>query len=55
MDYAQIIGRLQADPVMLQLVLGGAALALLVLGLMLWRGRRRSGPEGVCLEWPFRL
>ncbi len=46
MNYAQIIGRLQGDPVMLQLVLGGAALALLMLGLMLWRGRRAAAEAG---------
>ncbi|WP_374635288.1 hypothetical protein, partial [Paracoccus sp. (in: a-proteobacteria)] len=42
MNYAQIIGRLQADPVMLQLVLGGAALLIALLGWLLWRGHRAA-------------
>lgn len=46
MDYARFIGRLQADPVMLQLVLGGAALLALLLGLALWRSRRAAAEAG---------
>lgn len=46
MNYAQIIGRLQADPVVLQLVLAGAALLIALLGLLLWRAHRAAAGAG---------